>query len=433
MLENTVRGLEKTDLNIPSFGHAFVSDAIEAGKKTPSPMISTDPPYYDMIPYADLSDFFYVWLRKLLSEIYPDLFDTLMTPKSKEMIADANRAGGADEAKAFFEEGIFKAFSHFREVVDRNYPVTVYYAYKQKESKKDKQVSTGWETILSGIIDSGFTITGTWPIRTERAMKVASIGANVLASSIVLVCRPRELDIPAVTRKEFLVALRKELSPAIQQLQQGNIAPVDLAQAAIGPGISVLSRYSRVLEADGSPMTVRTALKLINQMLDEHMAEQEGFFDGDTRWALAWFEQYGHDKGPFGAAETLSKAKNTSISGLEQAGILEARAGQVRILHRDELYDDWDPEQDKRFTVWEATQYLVKTLDKEGETSAAQLASRLGGQAEDARNLAYRLFLLCERKKWAKEALAYNMLVVSWPGLKDIFLSFEKSKQINLL
>lgn len=333
----------------------------------------------------------------------------------------------------FFEAGIFKAFSHFRDVVDRNYPVTVYYAYKQKESRKDKLVSTGWETILTGIIESGFTITGTWPIRTERAMKIASIGANVLASSIVLVCRPRELDSPAVTRKEFLSALRKELSPAIQQLQQGNIAPVDLAQSAIGPGISVFSRYSQVLEADGSSLTVRTALKMINQMMDEYMAEQEGFFDGDTRWALTWFEQFGHDKGPFGAAETLSKAKNTSISGLEQAGILEARAGQVRILHRDELIDAWNPEQDKRFTVWEATQYLVKTLDKDGETSAAQLVSRLGGQAEDARNLAYRLFLICERNKWAKEALAYNMLVVAWPRLKEMSLAQGDPQQESFL
>jgi putative DNA methylase len=274
--------------------------------------------------------------------------------------------------------------------------------------------------MLAGLIRSGFAITGTWPIRTERTARSISLGANALASSIVLVCRPRPGDAPLATRKQFITTLRQELPEALKNLQHGNIAPVDLAQAAIGPGMAVFTRFSKVIEADGSAMSVRTALGLINQTLDETLAEQEGEFDADTRWALAWFEQYGVGDGPFGVAETLSKAKNTSVQGLIDAGILHARAGKVRLLKRDELAEDWDPAADARLTVWETVQHLIRTLETHGEEAAAALMNRLGGLAETARELAYRLYTVSERNKWADEALAYNGLVIAWPELTKL-------------
>lgn len=420
MLDNTIRALEKTALPIPAYGQAFQGNATEGGKDLPAPLISTDPPYYDVIPYSDLSDFFYVWLRRLLVDTYPDLFSTMLTPKADELIADANRAGGQEAARAHFESGMFAVFDHFRKTANPDYPLTIYYAYKQQEQVGDDQeVSTGWETILTGIVDAGFTITGTWPMRTEREMKIASIGSNVLASSIVLVCRPRPEDVPIATRRDFITGLQHELLHKLEQLKQGNIAPVDLAQAAIGPGMAVFSRHRQVLEADGTPMTVRTALALINLVLDEFLTEQEGDYDADTRWALSWFEQYGFDPGPYGVAETLSKAKNTSVAGLVQAGILEARAGKARLLHRDELPANWDPVQDKRITTWETTHHLIRALDKGSEKEAASLLVRLGSHGEAARDLAYRLYNICERKKWAQEAMACNMLVVAMPRLKE--------------
>jgi putative DNA methylase len=263
-------------------------------------------------------------------------------------------------------------------------------------------------------------ITGNWPIRTEMTGRLRALGSNALASSILLVCRPRPEDAPVATRREFLETLKRELSISLHQLQEGSIAPVDLAQAAIGPGIAVFSRYSKVLEADGSSISVNTALALINQQLDEYLAEQEGEYDADTRWALAWFEQYGHNEGPFGVAETLSKAKVTAIKGLVEAGILEARGGKVRLYNRHELDNSWDPAKDKRFTAWEAAQHLIRLLDVTGEQSAASLLSRLGSVAETARDLAYRLYTVCDRKGWAQDALGYNMLVIAWPRLKEL-------------
>ena len=266
--------------------------------------------------------------------------------------------------------------------------------------------------MLEGLIRAGFAVTGTWPMRTEL---ITSLKQNVsaLASSIVLVCRPRPDDAPLTTRRDFLNALKRELPPALRDLQRGNIAPVDLAQASIGPGMAIYSRYKRVLEADGSAMTVRTALALINQALDAYLAEQEGEYDADTRWALAWFEQFGFEEGPFGDAETLSKAKNTSVGGMVEAGILQARAGKARLLRREELPADWNPASDPRLTVWEVTQQLIRTLQERGEPVAAGLLAQVGGLGETARDLAYRLYNMCERKKWAQEALAYNSLVIA--------------------
>jgi len=384
-----------------------------------NPIISTDPPYYDNIGYADLSDFFYVWLRRSLGEIYPDLFATVLTPKAEELVATPYRfKGGKDEAKEFFEQGLAKVFSRMHAAQHPDYPLTVFYAFKQAESQGDGEIaSTGWETMLSGLLKSGFAITGTWPMRSEMSNRSVSLGTNALASSIVLVCRPRPQDAPRTTRREFISSLKEELPRAIRQLQHENIAPVDLAQAAIGPGMAIFSNYREVLEADGSQMSVRTALALINQELDEILAEQEGDYDPDTRWALSWFEQYGFNEAEYGVAETLSKAKNTSVSGLVNAGILRSGSGKVRLLGIDELSPDWDPSSDSRLTMWEIAHHLVRLLRSAGEGAAADVLRLVGPVAESARDLAYRLYQICERNGWAQEALGYNALVVSWPEI----------------
>ena len=398
------------------------------------PLISTDPPYYDNIGYANLSDFFYVWLRRCLAVSYPTLFSTVLTPKDRELIAEPGRFSNDRElAVEHFERGSTDAFARFRAGADPSIPMTVFYAFKQQENTESANgddralISSGWEKMLASLISSGCSIQGTWPIRTEQSGGLREAKRNALASSIVLVCRPRPDDAPLATRKEFITALRRELPDALRNLQRGSIAPVDLAQAAIGPGMAVFTRYAKVMESDGSPMTVRTALGLINQALDEVLAEQEGEFDGDTRWALAWFEQFGMDDGPFGDAETLSKAKNTAVNGLIDAGIVTARGGKVRLVKRAELDAAWDPATDKRLTVWEITQHLIRTLEQEGEPAAAALVHKLGGMAETARDLAYRLYSLCERKKWADEALAYNGLVIAWPELTKLALA-ERSR-----
>ena len=378
-------------------------------------VISTDPPYYDNIGYADLSDFFYVWLRRSLRPVFPTLFATLSVPKAEELVATPYRHGSKIEAEAFFLDGMTKAMHRLAEQAHDGYPITIYYAFKQSETETDGTSSTGWETFLEAVISAGLSIGGTWPIRTERGVRSVGIGTNALASSIVLVCRKRPADAPIATRRDFIASLKAELPAALAHLQRANIAPVDLAQAAIGPGMAVYTRYAQVLDAAGSPLTVRQALALINQTLDEALAAQEGDFDADSRWALAWFEQAGFADGDYGVAETLSKAKNTSVAGMVNAGILLARAGKVRLLRPDELPADWDPAADKRLTAWEAVHHLVRALETGGEVAAGALVARLGSQAEAARELAYRLYAICERKKRAALALSYNGLVQSWP------------------
>jgi putative DNA methylase len=396
-------------------------------------MVSTDPPYYDNIGYSDLSDFFYVWLRRTVGSLYPQLCSTLLVPKMPELIASPERFDGDKEkAKQHFETGFRNAFTALRDKMDPRFPLTVYYAFKQDDedsgADEDSQVSgvdltTGWETLLEALSSSGFQITGTWPVRASQAWRMRAMGSNALASYIVLACRPRSSTAPLTTRKEFINLLRQELPNALRKLQYGNIAPVDLAQASIGPGMAIFTRYSKVIESDGSPMTIRTALGIINQVLDEVLAEQEGDFDADTRWAIAWFEQFGMQEEAFGTAETLSRAKNTAINGLVEAGVVKAKAGKVRLVHREELPETWNPATDKRITVWETTQHLIHTLQTKGEAEAASLLNQLGGMGEVARELAYRLFSICERKKWADEALAYNSLVIAWPELSKLALS----------
>ena len=384
-------------------------------------VVSTDPPYYDNVGYADLSDFFYVWLRRSLKPVFPELFATMAVPKAEELVATPYRHGSKEAAESFFLAGMTRALHRLAEQAHPGFPVTIYYAFKQSERKGDAGTSsTGWETFLDAVIRSGFAITGTWPMRTELGNQMIGMGTNALASSIVLVCRRRPPDAPAATRRECVTALRAELPPALRLLQTGNVAPVDLAQAAIGPGMGVYTRFARVLDAAGNAMSVREALALINQILDEVLAEQEGDFDADSRWALAWFEQHGFDEGDYGVAETLSTAKNTSVAGMVEAGILKSRAGQVRLLRPRELPAEWDPESDARRTVWETVHHLVRVLETGGEQAAAALVRKLGDRGEAARELCYRLYTLCERKKRPAEALAYNGLVQSWPEISRL-------------
>jgi putative DNA methylase len=415
--EQVKRALKVFDISLTtsSSGHAKQMDA-QTSMVGINKVTSTDPPYYDNIGYADLSDYFYIWLRRSLRPVFPSLFSTLTVPKAEELIAAPHRHGGKEQAEAFFLNGMTHAMHRLAEQSHPAFPVTIYYAFKQSETENAGTASTGWETFLDAVIEAGFAISGTWPMRTERDVRSVGIGTNALASSIVLVCRTRPTNAPTTTRREFLNQLKAELPVALAHLQRGNIAPVDLAQAAIGPGMAVFTRYVKVLDAAGKKMEVREALALINQTLDEALAEQEGDFDPDTRWALAWFDQHGFADGEYGVAETLSKAKNTSVAGMVAAGILASKGGKVRLLKPDELPADWDPENDPRQNVWERTHHLVRALGS-GEEAAAQLVARLGGRAEVARELAYRLYTVCERKKRAAEALSYNALVQSWPEI----------------
>ena len=379
-------------------GDATQQDAMTSGQSN-GKVVSTDPPYYDNIGYADLSDFFYVWLRRALKSVFTDLFGTLAVPKAEELVATPYRHGNKEKAEAFFLNGMGQAMQRLAEQTHPGFPVTIYYAFKQSEKKGNEGTSsTGWETFLDAVIRSGFAISGTWPLRSEQQYRMTGMGTNVLASSIVLVCRPRPTNASATTRREFVAALKSELPVALAHLQRGNIAPVDLAQAAIGPGMAVYTHYAKVLDALGNALSVREALVLINQTLDEALVQQEGDFDADSRWALAWFEQSGFDEGEYGIAEMLSKAKNTSVAGMVDAGILASKAGKVRLLRPEELPPDWDPTTDPRLTAWEMVHHLVRALEAGGESAAAELAAGLGVKAEAARELCYRLYTLCERK-----------------------------------
>jgi putative DNA methylase len=381
-------------------------------------IVSTDPPYYDMFDYAALSNLYYPWLRLALRDIWPDETSTLVPSDREQIVSNPARFGG-DRARAqeHFERLLAQAFRLIRKAQIDECPLTLYYGYQQSERRMEGRSSTAWESLLSALIAAGFTIVRTWPLRTERPEGVKS-GSNSLASSILLVCRKRPDDARSVTRADFLTALRSQLPDEVAELRAINTAPVDLAQSVIGPGMAVYTSFGRVLEADGSPMPVRIALELINQVLDEVLEGHESELDAETRWAVKWFSQFGFDAGPFGDAETLCKATGTAVDGMQRSGIVESRASKVWLVGREDLPGEWDPLSDGRVPVWEATQHLVKALDEGGEAAAAGLLSRLGGVGETARDLAYRLYAICDQKKWAKEAGAYNALVTSWPEIR---------------
>ena len=431
------------DLPANGFGSVVQQDATQLAGLDDVRVISTDPPYYDNIAYADLSDFFYLWIKRGLGFLYPDIFTTLMTPKASELVAIQSRFDGSREkAKEFFESGLKKVFTGLQKLLLNDYPLSVYYAFKQSEDEQfDEEdsdatitqvASTGWETMLEALLQSGFQINGTIPMRTELANRSVASGTNALASSIVLICRPRSEQSGITTRREFINCLKSEFPNALENLKQGGIAATDLAQAAIGPGMAVFSRYSKVMEADGSPMTVRTALALINQVLDEVNTEGEGDFDPDSRWAVSWFETHGFEEGAYGEAETLSKAKNTSTSGLVEAGVITSKAGKVKLIPIESLPEDWNPKSDSRLTVWEVTHHLIRVLENKGEDGAAALMKEVGAIGEVARDLAYRLYSICERKKWAKDALRYNGLIVAWSDVsKSASLIDNSSTQVQ--
>lgn len=405
-------------------GVAQQLDAATAVRQGDRLVISTDPPYYDNISYGALSDFFYVWLRRTVGDLFKDVCKTVLVPKGAQLIAAPEMFDGdAAKARDHFESGFKSAFSLFKKSLDGRFPLTVYYAFKQEESEEEGAVdlTTGWETLLEALNSSGYQITATWPVRASQKWRMNAMDTNALASYIVLACRPRTGDAAVATRQQFLLELKRELPGALRRLRHGNIPPVDLAQAAIGPGMAVFSKYGKVVEADGTLMSIRTALSLINERLEDVM---EGEFDAETRWALAWYEQHAHEDGPFGDAETLSKAKNVGVNGLVEDGILLARGGKVRLKRRDELAAEWDPATDARLTTWEVCQCMIRALEQKGEAGAADVLARLTARRltptvdpEVARDLAYRLFGICERKKWSKDAIPYNALVVAWPEL----------------
>ncbi len=425
-------------------GNARQIDAASYPGDVRDALISTDPPYYSNIGYAALSDFFYVWLRRAIGDLYPDLFSTILVPKEPELTAAPERFDGdRTRAKEHFESGFRKAFAALQAKMDPRFPLTVYYAFKQQDEQAGVDESndsasdgvgrtTGWETLLQALLGSGFQITATWPVRASQKWRMVAMGTNALASYIVLACRPRDASAALATRREFVACLRRELPDALLRMMEANIAPVDLAQASIGPGMAIFSRYAKVLEADGSPMSVRTALQIINQELDAHLVAQEGEMDSDTRCCVAWFEQYGMREGPFGEADVLARAKNTAVNGLVDAGVLASRAGKVRLLRRDELPSDWDPVADRRLTTWEAVQQLIRRLEDGGEDAAAALAARLGSWAAQAHALAYRLYSICDRKGWAEEARGYNTLIVSWPSIQEKAAQAGAAAQVEL-
>lgn len=409
-----------------------VGSADAASRAYDGVLVSTDPPYYDNIGYSDLSDFFYVWLRRSLKSVHPKLLSTMLVPKAEELVANPYRHGGKDGARDFFEHGFEDVFTRARESANPNYPITVYYAFKQSETDASGQSSTGWETILSSMIRAGWSITATWPMRSELGNRMIASGSNALASSIVLALRPRSDDAPAIDRRGFSAELRATLPAALRALQQGSVAPVDLAQAAIGPGMAVYSKYSEVIESDGSPMPVREALRQINAMLDEVVSEQEGDFDADTRWCISWFEGLGFAEGLYGDAETLANAKNASVDGLRRSGLLRSSGGRVALHAPGDLPDGYDPLKDDRISLWEIVMHLARALD--GERGGLDAAGRILHRAEQrgvdtaaAHQLAYLLYSISEKKGWTASGILFNGLGSSWPEVRAAARAAESS------
>ena len=389
-------------------------------------VISTDPPYYDNIGYADLSDFFFSWMRPAIKPIFPEVFGVLATPKAEELVATPYRHGGTEAAETFFLDGMGKAIANMAQQSSDEYPATIYYAFKQSEIRDEGISSTGWATFLQAIIEAGYAIVGTWPVRSEQSVRIIASGTNALANSVVLVCRKKTAAAETITRAEFIRALKRELPPAIAELQAANVSPADMPQSAIGPGMGVFSRCQAVLEADDSLMTVKTALQLINAELDEFLNDLHGEFDPDTRFAATWFEQHGTDKGDYGAADNLARARGISVESVKHAGIVDSAAGQVRILKRGELDPDWDPLTDEHLTIWECCQHLIRVLENNGEEDAARLLKKMSFRAEPVKDLAYYLYDVCSNKRQdAKEATAYNGLIAVWTDLTQLAASIH--------
>jgi putative DNA methylase len=422
-LSISVRGIVRTLMafNSPVAGTASQHDA-QTQIFSADKVISTDPPYYDNIGYADLSDFFYVWMRRSLKDIYPSLFATMAVPKAEELVATPYRHGSKGKAEIFFLEGMTRAIHNLAVQAHPAFPVSIYYAFKQSETKEGSTTSTGWVTFLEAVIQAGFSIDGTWPMRTERGARTIGLGNNALASSIVLVCRKRETNAESISRRDFQRQLREEMPEALEtmiggQTGQTPIAPVDLAQSAIGPGMAIYSKYEAVLNQDGSRMSIHDALVLINRAITEYLSPDSGSFDADTQFCSSWFEQYGWSASQFGEADTLARAKGTSVDGVKAAGVAESGSGKVRLLKWSEYESDWDPTKDDRTPVWEACHQMIRRLNKQGESAAGELLAKMPEKGEAIRQLAYHLYTLCERKKWAEDARAYNELIGSWPAI----------------
>ena len=393
-------------------------------------VLATDPPYYDNVGYADLSDFFYIWLRRSLGGSFSEITSTVLTPKADELVASQYRHGGKESAKKKFEDGFQEVFKHVRDGHTLDIPITIFYAFKQSETDDLGIASTGWETMLNGLMSSGWVITATWPIRTELTTRSVAQGSNVLASSIVLACRPRDASAIASSRRSFIGDLRNELPIALRELQQASVAPVDLAQAAIGPGMAIFSRYSKVLEADGTDMSVRTALALINQVLDEVLTEQEGDFDAETRFCVKWFMQFGWNEAPSGEADVLSRAVNTSVTSLERGGIFKATAGKARLLSPKEMDNVWDPEHDKSISIWEVALKIAYALQSDGIEKAAEwtATARTRVDIDAVKELSYLLFSVCEKKGWTDTAILFNGLGTSWSDMNAVVSSIPGSR-----
>ncbi len=436
--------LERMEKAFETLGHGKKAHTKQSNSQTDchlrNIMVSTDPPYYDNISYADLSDYFYVWMRQSLKDIFPSLFQTLLVPKTEELIATPYRfEGNVEKARNFFENGMLNTCKKIYKYTREDIPVTIYYAYKQNDTESENNefdnqtASTGWETMLTSIIMAGFTITGTWPVRTEKPGRSIGIGTNALASSIVLVCRKRPESAGICTRRNLIAELKRELRPALQKLQRSNIAPVDLAQSAIGPGMGVFSKYKQVLESDGSPMTVRSALQIINQELDIYFNEQDGELDKDSRFCVDLYSQYAFNDMKFGDADTLARAKNTSVASLASDGILYAQKGVVHLLTREEIPEKVNPQED---CIWLLTQQLTYAMEKGGIAACAEIVrSFFGSKAEFAKDLAYRLYTIAERKGWSQEAYAYNSLVIAWPDIQSRAAELKETPagQISML
>ena len=415
--ERMVKGFESLGA---SSVHASISTQDARTSDAPiDSVICTDPPYYDNITYSDLSDYFYVWLKRSIGRHFPEAFASILTPKTDELVAESYRHGGRDQAEAFFSKGMQEVIRNFEKFANTEVPVTIFYAFKQSEIEEEGLASSGWATFISGIIENGFEVKGTWPVRTEKPGRVVAVGKNALANSVVLVCRKKEATAELISRAEFIRALKRELPPAIAELQGANIAPADMPQSAIGPGMGIFSRYKAVLESDDSPMSVKVALQLINRELDEYLGGIQGEFDADTRFAITWFEQHGSKAGDYGTANNIATARGISVESVKHAGIVESQAGKVRVIRRDELDDQWEPATDQHLTIWECLQYLVRSHEKEGISHAtAVLLKKIGEKAEAVKDLAYVLYDISANKRQdAKEATAYNALIADWTEL----------------